>query len=129
MEEITLEEYQRMLAERKPSKYGNTQVLAEGHCFDSIAEHRRYGELKLQMHAGEITDLGVHPRFEIVPAFTDVRTGVEYKAVDYEADFVYMEGAQLVVEDIKGKRTDVFKLKEKLFRSKYPHIDFRIIEV
>ena len=35
---------------------------------------------------------------------------------------------KMVVEDVKGKETDVFKLKHKLFEKKYPDLTLRIIK-
>lgn len=34
----------------------------------------------------------------------------------YIADFVYLEGGDVIVEDVKGHKTDVYKLKKKLMR-------------
>jgi hypothetical protein len=36
------------------------------------------------------------------------------REVCYIADFVYQEDGKLVVEDVKGHRTEVYKLKKKL---------------
>jgi hypothetical protein len=36
------------------------------------------------------------------------------RAVYYVADFVYTENGKLVVEDCKGCRTEVYKLKKKM---------------
>ncbi len=34
--------------------------------------------------------------------------------ITYLADFVYEKGSQTIVEDVKGLRTDVYKIKRKL---------------
>ena len=39
--------------------------------------------------------------------------------VKYIADFTYHRGTQLVVEDAKGLKTDVYKIKKKLLYHKY----------
>jgi hypothetical protein len=41
------------------------------------------------------------------------------RAIKYRADFQYIEGGQIVVEDVKGRKTDVYKLKKKLFEYRY----------
>lgn len=109
------------------SKYGNKPVKADGHRFDSQAEYRRYCELLLLQKAGEITELRVHPKYEIHPAFK--HDGKRYSAIRYEGDFEYTEDGKTVVEDVKGVETAVFKLKQKMLLCRYPDIDFRIIKV
>jgi hypothetical protein len=77
--------------------------------YDSKAEERRAGELKLLQRAGKISDLQEQVRFELIPKQPGER------AVDYIADFVYLDatGAQ-VVEDVKGFRTREYVIKRKL---------------
>lgn len=109
------------------SKYHNRRVQIDGLWFDSQAEGRRYAELRLLEKAGAIADLLVHPRYELIPKHTD-RAGQTYPAVIYEGDFQYGENGHLVVEDVKGFRTDAFIIKRKLFTWLYPGIVFRIVE-
>lgn len=108
------------------SKYNAKKVAIDGITFDSKAEARRYGELKLMLAAKTIEDLKTHTRFPIVVC--------DEKICDYEGDFYYFEvgnngGGHYVVEDVKGCITQVFRLKEKLFRARYPKIELRIIKV
>lgn len=115
------------------TKYNARRVQADGYTFDSAAEYARFRELTMLAVAGEIADLVVHPRFEVLPQFSDYVDGkrrVE-KAVFYVADFSYVENGKpgIVVEDVKGVETPVFKLKAKLFRRQFPHHDLRIIKV
>ena len=111
-------------------KYNARRVSIDGYTFDSKAEAARYSDLKLLERAGVIWDLKVHPRFERQPPFTD-RGGKRYRAIYYEADFGYHEpdNDALVIEDVKGRETPVFRLKMKWFLRKYPDIDFRIVRV
>ena len=110
------------------SKYRNKRVEVDGIVFDSKAEARRYGELKLMEKAGEIHKLKCHPRYVLLEPFTV--KGIRYRGVTYEADFSYTENGVEVVEDCKGFRTAVFRLKEKLFMDRYgDKIDFRVLEV
>lgn len=106
------------------SKYGNKACWADGYRFDSLAEMRRYQELKLLETAGVIRDLRVHPRYLLLPGFR--YQGKTERPVHYEADFEYVEAGAPVVEDVKGKRTAVYTLKRKLFLAQYRNsYDFR----
>ena len=110
------------------SKYRNKRVELDGYRFDSQAEARRYGELKLLHQAGEIHNLRVHPRYRLLDPFTV--KGVRYRAIDYVADFEFVEDGKTVVLDVKGVRTAVFRLKEKLFLNRYgDKYEFRVEEV
>lgn len=95
------------------SKYRNIKTTIDGITFDSRKEADRYCELKLLQRAGEITDLELQVPFTLIPAFS--LNGKKHTAIKYVADFVYRRGGKRVVEDVKGMRTDVYKLKKKLF--------------
>ena len=110
------------------SKYNNKRTMCDGHTFDSMAEAYRYSDLRLLEQAGTITHLRLQPSFQLQPAFTDAQ-GRKHRAIVYRADFSYQEGGALVVEDVKGAMTQVFRLKERLFRYQYATIDFRVLRV
>lgn len=113
------------MTERR-AKYNARPTEIDGQRFDSQAEARRYEELRLLQRAGVIHDLVIHPRFELQPAFeTD---GKRHRAIYYEGDFQYREDGRLVVEDVKGVETVLFKLKVKLFLYKYPKVELRITD-
>jgi len=113
------------------NKYNARKVKDDGYTFDSKAEHRRYCELKLLQAAGEISSLRVHPKYELMPGFTDW-TGKRQRNISYIADFEYLEqpSMNLVVEDVKSKptMTPVFRLKKKLFLKAYPGFELRIVK-
>jgi len=93
------------------NKYGAKAEVVDGLRFDSGGEARRYEELCLLQVAGHVRDLRIHVPYPIVVNETYV--------CRYEADFVYEllddDGRwRGVVEDCKGFRTDVYKLKAKL---------------
>jgi hypothetical protein len=91
------------------SKYNATPTEVDGIRFASQAEARRYGELKLLERAGVIRDLVVHPAYDLVVGGMSVGA--------YVGDFAYREArpfSGLVVEDVKGVRTPVYRLKRKL---------------
>lgn len=105
------------------NKYNAKKTTVDGIVFASKAEAKRYGELKLLERAGLIRGLRLHPRFVL-----QEKNGAD-RAIVYVADFSYLEnaGGKTVVEDVKGAQTTVFRMKAKLFRAKYPHIELRII--
>lgn len=90
------------------SKYHATRTVVDGITFDSKREAARYTELKLMQRAGLISDLRRQVKFELIPKQQGER------AVSYIADFVYSEDGQTVVEDVKGVRTPVYRIKKKL---------------
>jgi hypothetical protein len=115
----------------RPSKYGAKRAEQDGITFDSLAEWRRYQELKLLLAAGEIADLRVHPRYTLLEAFTDAQ-GRKHRPLVYVADFAYFEvfSGLEVVEDVKGMETREFKIKEKLLCKQLPAgTEFRVVKV
>lgn len=99
------------------SKYHAKRTSVDGIVFDSRREADRYLVLKSMEEDGTIEDLRRQVRYELVPAF-DV-DGKHYRPVCYVADFVYVEDGKEVVEDVKGMKTDVYRLKSKLFARRY----------
>ena len=92
------------------TKYHARAVNLDGYRFASQAEAARYRELKLLAHAGEIGGLEVHPRYALAVNGE--------KLCVYEADFRYVTYSGLsIVEDVKGKPTDLYRLKRKLMRA------------
>lgn len=92
-------------------KYNNQKTVVNGILFDSKREANRYCELMLLMRAGEITNLQRQVRYTLIPKQDGER------ACEYVADFVYTDKAgRTIVEDVKGVRTDVYKIKRKLMR-------------
>lgn len=96
---------------KRPRKYGNTPTVVDGIRFASKKEAKRYGELKLLEKVGEIADLELQPKFPLVV------NGV--KVCTYIGDFRYrnVRQDQVIVEDAKGVRTDVFIIKSKLTKA------------
>lgn len=110
------------------NKYNAVRTTVNGVACDSKAEARRYAELLLLEKAGVITELKVHPRYEILPGYE--RGGAYVRAAYYVADFEYYEGANVVAEDVKGGQatiTALYRLKRKMFEYHHPHIEFRVI--
>ena len=104
------------------SKYHNKKTIVDGIEFDSKGEGERYIELKLMQRAGLIRDLQLQVKFELIPAQRG-KTRSE-RPVNYIADFVYIKDGKKIVEDFKGYRTDVYKIKRRMMKWLYG-IDIR----
>lgn len=97
------------------NKYGNKKITTEDGDFDSKREYKRWCELKLLQKAGEISNLYRQVPFGLLPQQRGKDGKVKEKAVKYVADFSYFtKDGEYVVEDAKGYKTDVYKLKKKM---------------
>lgn len=126
----------KMLGASK-SKYRAIRTTVDGVKFSSKKEAARYGELKLLLKRGDIRELRLQPRYVLCALTIDmadlrnVNAGVvsprRVPVCVYVADFEYEESDRgwggvnwtRVVEDTKGFRTDVYKIKKKLFEAQY----------
>lgn len=106
------------------NKYRNKPVVIDGIRFMSIKEGARYVELKHLMNQKEVTDVSLQPKFVLQDSFID-DMGKRHSKVTYIADFQYLDKEGKVhVEDVKGYRTDVYKLKVKLLLNKFHGFHF-----
>lgn len=98
----------KLLTENKKSKYGANKIEVDSIKFDSQKEADYYNELKLRLSVGDIK--GFCRQAEFVLA----------NNVRYRADFIVFnnDGTSDVI-DVKGFKTDVYKLKKKLFEDKF----------
>ena len=98
----------------KKSKYKNIRVQYNGKWFDSKKELRRYQQLELLQRAGKIKNLCCQVTYDLLP--TTRIDGQTQRKTTYTADFVYwdIEKDCEVIEDAKGMRTNVYKIKRKL---------------
>lgn len=110
----------------KKSKYNAVKTEIDGITFDSKIESKRFANLKLLERAGVIENLKLQPRFLLQEGFT--YNGHKERKIEYVADFQYERDGQTIVEDVKGQRTEVYKLKRKLFLYKYKDIVFREVD-
>jgi hypothetical protein len=104
------------------NKYNAKKTEVNGRTFDSAAEAERAVELQWLLELGQITDLRYQVPFELIPDQDGER------AVFYRADLVYRRVADdsMVIEDVKGFRTDAFRIKRKLM--KFVH-NLTIVEI
>ena len=96
------------------SKYKAVKTEVDGIVFDSKREAARYMELRLLERAGKISHLELQPAFEC---------RIDGKKIcTYKADFKYFTAKECVVEDVKGVKTPVYRLKKKLVEALYPGV-------
>lgn len=101
------------LTQPKKSKYGAIRTEIDGISFDSKREAARYQELRLLEQAGEIENLRLQVPYELIAKSKYGRS------IKYVADFVYSRNGLTVVEDAKGVRTPVYRLKRRMMAEKY----------
>lgn len=106
------------------NKYGAKKIEINGHVFDSKREAEYYKMYKKMVDDGEILGLELHPRFTLIPSFTN-RAGKKVRPCHYTADFrlFYPDGRQKIIE-VKGFRTRDYVLRRKMFEYKYPQYEF-----
>ena len=106
------------------SKYRAKKEVVDGIKFDSKREAKRFTELKRLEGEGKISDLELQPRFELQPSYK--KNGKTIRAITYKADFRYKdECGNEVIEDAKGMKTEVYKIKKKLFEYIYKDKEIR----
>jgi len=110
---------------QKANKYNvsaKEDRIYNGIVFDSKAEMKRYIELKALEMAGEIKQLSLQPEYILQESFEHKKK--KYREIKYQADFVYIKGKDVIVEDVKGKCTREYLIKKKLLLKRYPTINF-----
>ena len=107
--------------QKRKSKYNARKVRVDGIAFDSQAEANYYCRLKLLLRAGKIDGFCRQARFVI----TEGRDGE--KGTEYVTDFIvfYPDGSYRIV-DVKGVKTDAFRIKVKCMREKYPKLKIEL---
>lgn len=104
-----------MQVKKVASKYGAKRVQVDGITFASIAESRRYIELKQLESAGHISGLELQPKFELAPSVRYTGAARAKPALRFVADFSYVDHlGKTVIEDVKGKPTEAYLIKKHL---------------
>lgn len=115
------ESYRKMINGKKQSKYRAKKTTVDGITFDSQLEADYYAQLKIRLKMGEISGFCRQPRFVVIEG----QNGE--KGSEYVADFIeFTPGGQYRIIDVKGMKTEVFKLKMKAFREKYPGLTVEV---
>lgn len=118
----------KKLFNNKGNKYGNKKVEYDGLKFDSKKEKDRYIFLKEQEKIGNIQDLQLQVKYELIPAIKEeyvehlktkdiVKTRTIQLAITYTCDFQYYKNGELVIEDVKSSPKMLAKeyvLKKKI---------------
>ncbi|MEK3887748.1 DUF1064 domain-containing protein [Bacillus sp. FSL K6-3431] len=116
---MTVDQY-REVSKPKRSKYGNKKTTLDGIVFDSKAEAKYYQQLKWLQECKEILFFRTQLRYLLQEAFE--KNGKTHRKIEYVADFeVHRKDGSIEVIDVKGVKTDVFRMKEKMFHKKYSH--------
>lgn len=92
-----------------PSKFRAIRNTVDGESFDSKLEAKRWAILKILVMAGHVTDLKRQVSFDLI--VNGLLIG------RYVADFTYLLHGEPVVNDAKGVRTPVYRLKKKLMQA------------
>lgn len=119
---LTEQEYAEILARRaggkiqiadapRMNKYRAIKTEADGISFHSKREATRYQDLKIMEREGLIGGLILQPKYPL--EINGIKIGT------YIGDFLYTENGQRVVEDTKGVKTPVYKLKRRLMLALY----------
>ena len=102
------------------NKYRNKKTEVDGILFDSLAEANHYGTLRMLEHNGEIRDLRLQVPYVLISGqrWSD---GKKHRDTVYKADFVYVdcETGETVVDDVKGFKTEAYKIKRELMKDRY----------
>lgn len=101
------------------SIYINKKVVIDGIKFDSKKEAKRYRDLLLMQRAGEISDLELQPKFELIRGVKFAGTNRAKPAIRYFADFAYTDTktGKRIVEDVKSpvtKEKPSYKMKRHM---------------
>ena len=118
---LTENQYKRFIGQRidNKSKYKNKKVEYDGYTFDSQKEKNYYIKLKTMQDLGLIKNLELQKEYILQDKFK--LNGVTRRKITYKADFSYIstEDDKLHVIDVKGFKTEVYKIKKKMFEYKY----------
>lgn len=95
------------------SKFRAVKTTVDGITFDSKKEAARYQVLKNAERDGMITGLSLQVPFPLIEKS-------EYgREIRYVADFCYTYKGKYIVEDVKGIKTPVYRLKKRMMAEYY----------
>lgn len=97
------------------------------HTFDSHKEAKRFDELWMLQGADKIKELKLQPKYLLLDTLR-IKGEKTLQKVHYIADFEYKnQSGAVMVEDVKGFKTPLYKLKKHLFLKAYPSYIFKEI--
>lgn len=111
---------------KKTGRIRAVKKEVDGITFDSTMEANYYEYLKAEQAKGKILYFKLQPEYQLLDGYE--KYGRKIRGIKYIADFlvVYADDTELVI-DVKGRETDDFKLKRKLFDAKYPDLTLKLI--
>lgn len=112
-----------------PQKTGRIKAVkktVDNVVFDSTMEANYYEYLKAEQAAGRVLCFKLQPEYQLLDPYE--KYGRKIRGIKYIADFlvVYADDTEIVI-DVKGRETDDFKLKRKMFDAKYPDLTLKLI--
>jgi len=125
MEQMTARDYQKRFGNKttikksgKPSKFKNIKVRTKAGKFDSKRELKEYERLLALKKIGVVKSIERQVRFLLLDTARSQTT--TYRKRFYIADFVvvYDDGRKEII-DVKGFRTEMYRIKKHLFFIKY----------
>lgn len=105
------------------NKYRAKKTEVDENVFHSKKEAKRYVELKEMILCNKIDTLELQPSFSM---YVINEKGNKCIVGKYIADFAYMQDGKRVIEDVKGMRTPIYRLKKKIVEALY---DIEIVEI
>lgn len=148
--------FKRIKRKKSEGKIAHKKTIIDNIKFDSKMESEYYLYLKAEKKAGRIKKFELQPEYILQPKYfiikgkvvtEDDNTYAKYdkerkkhnkdnpnnkieinRAIKYIADFYieYANGSVKVI-DVKGIKTADFKLKEKMFKYRYPELPFECV--
>lgn len=114
MVEMSAKDYQKLVINGpKKSKFKAKKTPCRlNHLHDSEKEAIRCDLLNVLLRGGVISQLKQQPRIVLQRRFKIDEKKI--RRIVYYADFSYIEDGRNIIEDCKGFRTRVYKLKKKL---------------
>jgi len=110
----------------KKNKYMNKKITVNGITYDSKKEMVVLQDLKSKQEKGEIQDLKIKPRYELISSFKDC-LGKHERGAFFTPEAYYTKDKVEYVVEVKSKMTAKlpdYILRRKMFKQKYPYIIF-----
>ena len=104
----------------KLNKFRNKPIIVNGINFDGYREGFYCNKLSFLESKKIITDLEFHPAWRIEHN--------KKLICKYIADAKFLFKNETMVIDVKGKETQVFRLKRKLMKAFYPDVEIHLIK-
>lgn len=98
------------------NKYRAVRTEVDGIKFHSKKEAKRYLQLKAMLQNGEISDLELQPKYDLMVNGTKIGY--------YLGDFRYVLDGETILEDVKSKATitPTYRLKKKILATYDPPV-------